>query len=254
MSNKILSKIRKLNWVLTESTTGSFSYDQLSKILSEVINANVYIIDVNGNVLGTGYINAEDTSTMVDEKGDEKISQYHNENFLMLREPLTNLKGNQTLKVLGPNYTMTDKYHCIIPTHCGGQRQGTLIVTRYNPRFSEEDIALCEYGSAVVGLEIQRNNRLIEEEETRQTQAINMALSSLSFSERDAVCKILREFDGDEGLIVTSKIAEKYGITNSVMVNALRKLESAGVLSSRSLGMKGTRIQITNPLFRNLLG
>ena len=36
------------------------------------------------------------------------------------------------------------------------------------------------------------------------------------------------------------------GITRSVIVNALRKLESAGVVEVRSLGMKGTYIRILN--------
>ena len=74
MSDRILSKIRRLNRVLTESTAGMFSYDELGKILSEVINANVYITDAGGNVLGAGYINAEDTSTVTDEKGGEKLT------------------------------------------------------------------------------------------------------------------------------------------------------------------------------------
>ncbi|MDX5324286.1 MAG: GTP-sensing pleiotropic transcriptional regulator CodY, partial [Exiguobacterium sp.] len=39
------------------------------------------------------------------------------------------------------------------------------------------------------------------------------------------------------------------GITRSVIVNALRKLESAGVIESRSLGMKGTYIKILNDNF-----
>mgnify|MGYP000019751730 CR=1 FL=1 len=59
------------------------------------------------------------------------------------------------------------------------------------------------------------------------------------------------ELDGDEGLLVASKIADKSGITRSVIVNALRKLESAGVIESRSLGMKGTRIKITNEFLRD---
>ena len=37
------------------------------------------------------------------------------------------------------------------------------------------------------------------------------------------------------------------------MVNALRKLESAGVLTSRSMGMKGTKIQINNLYLRDVL-
>ncbi|EFR90969.1 GTP-sensing transcriptional pleiotropic repressor CodY, partial [Listeria innocua FSL S4-378] len=37
--------------------------------------------------------------------------------------------------------------------------------------------------------------------------------------------------------------------TRSVIVNALRKLESAGVIDSRSLGMKGTFIRVLNDKF-----
>ena len=36
------------------------------------------------------------------------------------------------------------------------------------------------------------------------------------------------------------------GITRSVIVNALRKFESAGVIESRSSGMKGTYIKVVN--------
>ena len=50
-----------------------------------------------------------------------------------------------------------------------------------------------------------------------------------------------------EGMLVASKIADKVGITRSVIVNALRKFESAGIIESRSLGMKGTFIRILNP-------
>ena len=45
---------------------------------------------------------------------------------------------------------------------------------------------------------------------------------------------------------MASKIADRVGITRSVIVNALRKLESAGVIETRSLGMKGTYIRILN--------
>ena len=45
MGKEFLEKIRKLNWVLSESTTGKLSYAELSKMLSEVINTNFYVID-----------------------------------------------------------------------------------------------------------------------------------------------------------------------------------------------------------------
>lgn len=45
---------------------------------------------------------------------------------------------------------------------------------------------------------------------------------------------------------MASKIADRVGITRSVIVNALRKFESAGVIESRSSGMKGTYIKVVN--------
>jgi transcriptional pleiotropic repressor len=62
----------------------------------------------------------------------------------------------------------------------------------------------------------------------------------------EAVDHILDELKDKEGLLVASKIADRVGITRSVIVNALRKLESAGVIETRSLGMKGTYIKILN--------
>ena len=52
--------------------------------------------------------------------------------------------------------------------------------------------------------------------------------------------------DGNEGRLTASIIADRIGITRSVIVNALRKLESAGIIESRSLGMKGTYIKVIN--------
>ena len=52
--------------------------------------------------------------------------------------------------------------------------------------------------------------------------------------------------DKTEGILVASKIADRVGITRSVIVNALRKFESAGVIESRSSGMKGTYIKVLN--------
>ena len=69
---------------------------------------------------------------------------------------------------------------------------------------------------------------------------------TLSFSEMQAIIHIFDELDGMEGVLVASKIADRVGITRSVIVNALRKFESAGVIESRSSGMKGTYIKVIN--------
>ncbi|MGM5486269.1 MAG: MarR family transcriptional regulator, partial [Pseudolactococcus raffinolactis] len=71
-------------------------------------------------------------------------------------------------------------------------------------------------------------------------------VSTLSYSEMKAVKAILEELGGIEGRLTASVIADKIGITRSVIVNALRKLESAGIIESRSLGMKGTYLKVVN--------
>ena len=83
-------------------------------------------------------------------------------------------------------------------------------------------------------------------EETRKVQIVKSAISTLSFSELEAITHIFEELDGNEGILVASKIADRVGITRSVIVNALRKFESAGVIESRSSGMKGTYIKVLN--------
>ena len=81
---------------------------------------------------------------------------------------------------------------------------------------------------------------------TRKKQIVKSALSTLSYSELDAIEHIFDELEGREGILVASKIADRVGITRSVIVNALRKFESAGVIESRSSGMKGTYIKVLN--------
>ena len=251
MGSQILSKIRRLNWVLSETTTGSLSYKDLSVILSELINSNVLIFDIEGHVLGSAYSNIEDKSTVGDSDTVENIVEEDVEKFLGIAECRANLYGADIKAVLGEEYQMSEKYHTIVPIVCGGSRLGTLLLTRREEGLDDEELALGEYGATVVGLEIQRQIALQKAVEDQLRMAVDMAIGTLSYSEKDAVHKIIGGLDGEEGLVVASKIAAQYGLTNSVIVNALRKLESARILEAKSLGMKGTRIKILNPYLKD---
>ena len=117
---------------------------------------------------------------------------------------------------------------------------------RYSPQYDIDDIIVSEYGTTVVGLEMMRSVNEENVEENRKIQVVKSAFSTLSFSELEAITHIFDELDGEEGILVASKIADRVGITRSVIVNALRKFESAGVIESRSSGMKGTYIKVLN--------
>lgn len=236
--------------MLSESTTGSLSYKDLSTILSEILNANIYVMDIKGMVLGVAYTDAKDTSTFEDELGYEKISEEYNAGILKIHETMANLIGDDLVPILGDDYRMKDKYHAIIPIVCGGERLGTLLMARYNSSYDDEEIALCEYGATVVGLEIRRNIQLEHAKERNLRLAVDMALDTLSYSEKGALEKILEQLEEAEGLIVTSKVASQHGLTNSVVANALRKMESARLIETKSLGMKGTYIRMVNPYLK----
>lgn len=252
MSEKLLTKIRKLNWVLMENTAGYISFDELCNIMSELLDSNIYIMNKRGKVLAAKYESGEEAPLTIDEdSGKTELPQKYNERFLKVEETKSNLTYDSIKEYYGNDYALASKYHTIVPIIFGGNRIATLLLARPDKAYDDEDIAICEYGATVIGIEVARGIALDEEEDMRQREAVDMALSTLSYSEMDAVTKIFAELKGDEGLLVASKIADKSGITRSVIVNALRKLESAGVIESRSLGMKGTRIKITNEFLRD---
>lgn len=247
----ILNKVRKLNWLLQESPTGAFSFNEMCAVLSDLMDANVYVLNAKGKVIGVNYKIRSDSSAISDpETGMETFPTEYNQELMSVRETMANLSGEEALRIFKYDYDTSDKLHTIIPILGGGKRWGTLIATRYNPEFNDEDLVLGESGATVIGLEIQRQKSLEEEEDERQTAMVQMAIGTLSYSEVEAVQQIFAELEGNEGLLVASKIADRSGITRSVIVNALRKLESAGVIESRSLGMKGTRIKIINSKFK----
>ena len=251
----ILTKVRKLNWLLTESPTGKFSFDEMAAILSDLMNANVYIADGRGRIIGVNYKIEADSSAISDpETGREMFPDEYNTELLKIEETIANINGDDILKILKFDFSTADKLHTIIPIVGGGSRWGTLMLARYEPEFTDEDLVLGEYGAAVVGLEIQRTKSLEKEAEERELAMVKMAIGTLSYSETEAMQQLFSELEGNEGLLVASKIADKSGITRSVIVNALRKLESAGVIESKSLGMKGTRIRIVNNKLKEQLG
>ena len=76
-------------------------------------------------------------------------------------------------------------------------------------------------------------------------------MESLSASEQKAVHYLIGELSGPEGNLVTSQVAAKYGITRSIIVNAIKKLEGAGILEVQSMGMRGTHIRVLNETILN---
>lgn len=239
----LLEKTRKVNKILQKTGIQPVNFNELSQILKDVVNCNVYIISRRGKLLGYNLI--DDYSNKI--AGDDVIKnkqfpEEYNEELLKISETYINATKEDKVLLIKEE----QKYATIVPVYGGGNRLGTLLLTRFNDKFTDDDIILAEYGATVIGLEILRSKNDELEEDERKRAVVQMALATLSYSELEAVIHIFDELEGNEGLLVASKIADKVGITRSVIVNALRKFESAGVIESRSLGMKGTHIKILN--------
>jgi transcriptional pleiotropic repressor len=85
-------------------------------------------------------------------------------------------------------------------------------------------------------------------EHKRRLKAVKGVINTLSFSELEAAVHICKKLNGGEGLLVAGHIADTLGFTRSVVTGALRKLEGAGAVETRSLGMKGMFIRIKDTL------
>lgn len=77
------------------------------------------------------------------------------------------------------------------PIEIAGERLGTLFFYKCNEQYEIDDIILCEYGTTVVGLEMLRAVNEESAEESRKQAVVKSAISTLSFSEMEAIIHIL---------------------------------------------------------------
>ncbi len=244
MNVQLLDKTRKIGNLLHNNSTSKVVFNDICNVLTGILDSNILVISRKGKVLGVGkFSGVDEINELIDAGVGEYIDALLNERLL----GVLSTKENVNLETLGFSADKVKDYKAIItPIDIAGERLGTLFVYKSESQYEIDDIILSEYGCTVVGLEMLRSVNEENAEENRKVQIVKSAINTLSFSELEAITHIFEEMDGKEGILVASKIADRVGITRSVIVNALRKFESAGVIESRSSGMKGTYIKVLN--------
>lgn len=249
----LLEKTRQVGRALQSRREGTKpDYNKLARLLCDFSTANVYLINREGKILGYSWISeyhSEEVSNFIDkgfmpEAFVEKINQH--------RE--TMLSETDGYLFDDVNIDVPEKHMLYIPIYGAAERLGTLLLVRFFQLFSMYDLVLAEYLATLVGIEILHERTKNIEERSRERLVVQMAMRALSYSEVESVKHIITELGSFEGVVIASKVADRVGVTRSVIVNALRKLESAGIIESRSLGMKGTFIKVLSPLFVEELG
>lgn len=244
MSVQLLDKTRKINKLLHNNSSHKVVFNDICEVLSEILTSNILVLSKKGKLLGIkNRSDIVEIHDLIRSDVGSHIDDMLNERLL----GVLSTKENVNLATLGFEIDHVETYQALItPIDIAGERLGTLFMYKENSQYEIDDIILSEYGTTVVGLEMMRSVNEENAEENRKISIVKSAISTLSFSELEAITHIFEELDGNEGILVASKIADRVGITRSVIVNALRKFESAGVIESRSSGMKGTYIKVLN--------
>ena len=245
MSIELLDKTRKINKLLHNNSSVRVNFTDICLCLSDILKSNILVISKKGKVLGMAKLpHSIMLNDLVITKGGF-IDSLLNERFLSV----LSTNENVNLATLGFEGSAVANITALItPIEIAGKRLGTLFMYRNKPDYDIDDIILSEYGTTVVGLGLMQSVHEESAIDARKRQIVKSAISTLSSSEFQAMKYVLSELGSMEGILVASRIADRVGITRSVIVNALRKLESANVIETRSSGMKGTYIKVLNEL------
>lgn len=234
----MLERMKQYLQSLQQITT-NVDFDELCLGLrSSMSQSSVYVLGRRGKVLGYALEEGFD-STPFD--SEWLFSGSASEEIQSLANRVADISVLE-----GPN----GESIMVTPIVGGDERVGSILFVRREGKYEGQDLDIAHIAGVTLGMIISRVIHERQEDKAAETRAARSAINSLSYSEIVAMQKIFEELDGDEGLLVASRIADEAEITRSVIVNALRKLASANVIESRSLGMKGTYLRIINPEIR----
>lgn len=248
MSLELLDKTRKINSLLNEQESEKIDFTDFCRVLSHTLDVNVVLVSRKGKILG---LKEREEIDVIPELQNISYGAYLEKSLQDRFMSILSTKENVNLLTLGFSFESIEEYQAMIaPISMAGIRLGSLFVYRRKVPFSIDDIILTEYSTTVIGLAMQRAESEELSKERHKEEDVMAAVNTLSKLEIQAVLAVLNEMDGkQEGILVTSRLAEKVGITRSVIVNALKKCESAGIIRTKSSGMKGTTVRIINDLF-----
>lgn len=267
MNGQLISKIKQLNeqsnvkeWALhllsSEVSEIDFPLKSLSVALGDLLDANIYIINVEGQLHGY-YEQYRVNTGRIRNMIEKRILPYNYMQRLdKLKTTMENIEidDNLTIFPVEKRSHYPDALTTLVPIEMSGERLGMLIIGRMEEPLNELDVLVAEHAASIIGVEMAFDYARHKVETKKQIKNAELAMSALSTSEVNAIRGIFNAMgEQKEMRLIASDIADELGITRSIIVNSLRKLVTASVIDQRSMGMKGTYINILNPYFVDLL-
>ena len=244
MNVELLDKTRKIYSLLYHNNNSKVVFNDICAILSDVTASNSYVISRRGKILG---LNVLPGRPALLPSGKDAVGSFINTDINDRLLAILSTKENSGAASLGLTEDADPFIPMIIlPVIIAGERYGTLLIYRPDGMYGIDDIIVAEYATTVVGLEMTRSTVEEQNQKDMEYALVHAALDSLSHTERDALIAVLEHLPSGKGLIVTNTLSREKGITRSIIVNAVRKMESAGIMQTRSSGVKGTNMQVVN--------
>ncbi len=242
-------QINMMNHALFSSDGRFPGQTEFLEHLAEITCSAVLLTDRKGTVLESQLGSKADKKLVIFSSADAFIDDSGIMALLKAGESLYNqpyLLGENINETKSRQAEIKD-LHFSVTLIPGLHKPAVSLLLVSEQELSNPQILSVEITAMLVAMALGRSADEKEEAEFRNRDLAEAAFDSLSYSEVEAIHEILKNIEDKESVVVASKIADRLGITRSVIVNALRKFESAGIIESRSLGMKGTFIRIKNP-------
>lgn len=229
--------------------TSSEFFNGLLEYFHKNMDCSSIIIDSQGKILYSRFSTREQNSYWDIIESENKIRETTAKKINSIKNILFNFNYNDLSLFDEYNYSKTeDCYGVLIPIEFENFRDLSILLFKHSSKFLTDDEIIFEIISSFI-LRMEISNRKTEQSNIlKKNNDVVSVIKILSYSEVKAIQHVIDELKGKDGILVGSKVANEARITRSVVVNALRKLEGASIIQTKSLGVKGTSIKFLVPI------
>lgn len=244
----ILNKIHELNNVFKQSVTSLIPIKKLCKQLCNITNSNIYLFFPNGKIFSYSiaqafYCEYNEDALKSPQLPQHYLDMFHKSNntrFNIFEDcPICTCEGVRTC-------IFKNRYYSMIPVFYNFTKIAGILLIRYGAPFAKDEEILCEYTAVIISLEIMRREQERIKQESFERARSQLAVNSLTFSELKASAAVVDMLPDKEGVVFLKEISKETYVTHSTVSSALKKLESAGVIRTKSQGVKGKYVHITS--------
>lgn len=110
--------------------------------------------------------------------------------------------------------------------------------------YSEYNVLKANYNYLVFAVKIIKEKIMLEKMTHLYKNVVNAAVEGLTLKELEGVDAVFSNIEESIGKVIISNVSKNCGITRSIIINGLRKLECAGMIEIHSRGAQGTDIKL----------